>query len=192
MSLEVKRGEKVAIIGETGSGKSTLAQILIGLYPVSAGRIYYNEHEITKIGYDRIRENVGFVLQSPLMFNNTLRFNLTLGKVYSDEKIYEALKVAQLYEFVAGLENKLETIIGKNGTKLSGGQKQRLSIARVLLDEPKVIIFDESTSSLDNETENRLLAALEGYIQDKTVITIAHRLNSIEKADRIIDLDALK
>lgn len=192
MSLEVKRGEKVAIIGETGSGKSTLAQILIGLYPVSAGRIYYNEHEITEIGYDRIRENVGFVLQSPLMFNNTLRFNLTLGKVYSDEKIYEALKVAQLYEFVAGLENKLETIIGKNGTKLSGGQKQRLSIARVLLDEPKVIIFDESTSSLDNETENRLLAALEGYIQDKTVITIAHRLNSIEKADRIIDLDALK
>lgn len=192
MSLEVKRGEKVAIIGETGSGKSTLAQILIGLYPVSAGRIYYNEHEITKIGYDRIRENVGFVLQSPLMFNNTLRFNLTLGKVYSDEKIYEALKVAQLYEFVAGLENKLETIIGKNGTKLSGGQKQRLSIARVLLDEPKVIIFDESISSLDNETENRLLAALEGYIQDKTVITIAHRLNSIEKADRIIDLDALK
>lgn len=192
LSLEVKRGEKVAIIGETGSGKSTLAQILIGLYPVSAGRIYYNEHEITEIGYDRIRENVGFVLQSPLMFNNTLRFNLTLGKVYSDEKIYEALKVAQLYEFVTGLENKLETIIGKNGTKLSGGQKQRLSIARVLLDEPKVIIFDESTSSLDNETENRLLAALEGYIRDKTVITIAHRLNSIEKADRIIDLDALK
>jgi len=192
LSLEIKQGEKVAIIGETGSGKSTLAQILIGLYPITSGRIYYNEHEIREIGYDQIRANVGFVLQSPLMFNNTLRFNLTLGKEYDDEKIYEALKIAQLYEFVDGLEDKLETVVGKNGTKLSGGQKQRLSIARVLLDEPKVIIFDESTSSLDNETENKLLEALEAYIQDKTVIIIAHRLNSIEKADRIIDLDALK
>jgi ATP-binding cassette subfamily C protein len=88
-----------------------------------------------------------------------------------------------------GLENRLETIVGKNGTKLSGGQKQRLSIARVLLDNPKVIIFDESTSSLDNNTEDKLLIALENYIKDKTIITIAHRRNSIEKADRVIDLN---
>jgi ABC-type multidrug transport system fused ATPase/permease subunit len=101
-----------------------------------------------EIGYEKVRENVGFVLQLPLMFNNSLRFNLTLGKVYADDRIYEALKVAQLYEFVDGLEEKLDTIVGKNGTKLSGGQKQRLSIARVLLDNPKVIIFDESTSSV--------------------------------------------
>jgi ATP-binding cassette subfamily C protein len=191
INLEIKAGEKVAIVGQTGSGKSTLAQILIGLYPISSGNIYYNNHEIREIGYEKIRENVGFVLQSPLMFNNTLRFNLTLGKVYTDEQIYQVLKVAQLYDFVNGLENHLNTIVGKNGTKLSGGQKQRLSIARVLLDNPKVIIFDESTSSLDNETENKLLKALEAFIRDKTIITIAHRRSSIEKADRIIDLSLL-
>jgi ATP-binding cassette subfamily C protein len=188
MNLEIKQGEKVAIVGQTGSGKSTLAQILIGLYPISSGKIFYNGHEIKEIGYEKVRENVGFVLQSPLMFNNSLRFNLTLGREYSDEAIYESLKVAQLYEFVDGLENRLETIVGKNGTKLSGGQKQRLSIARVLLDNPKVIIFDESTSSLDDHTESKLLEALDKYIKDKTVITIAHRLSSIEKADRVIDL----
>jgi len=191
INLEIKAGEKVAIIGQTGSGKSTLAQILIGLYPISLGNIYYNEHEIREIGYKKVRENVGFVLQSPLMFNNSLRFNLTLGKDYKDKEIYQVLKVAQLYDFVDGLENKLDTVIGKNGTKLSGGQKQRLSIARVLLDNPKIIIFDESTSSLDNETEDKLLNALESYIEDKTIITIAHRRTSIEKADRVIDLSLL-
>ena len=188
INLEIKEGERVAIIGETGSGKSTLAQILIGLYPIEDGEIYYNGVEIRDIGYKVVRENVGFILQSPMMFNNTLRFNLTLGREYSDKKIYEVLKVAQLYDFVTNLDKKLDTIIGKNGTKLSGGQRQRLSIARVLLDNPKVIIFDESTSSLDNETENRLLNAIDSYLKGRTIITIAHRKNSIEKADRIINL----
>ena len=192
INIEIKEGEKVAIVGETGSGKSTLAQILIGLYPISSGEIFYNEYEIKEVGYEKIRENVGFVLQAPLMFNDSLRFNLTLGRAYSDELIYEALKVAQLFDFVNGLENKLETIVGKNGTKLSGGQRQRLSIARVLLDNPKVIIFDESTSSLDNETETKLLEALDKYVKDKTVITIAHRKSSIEKADRVIDINMIE
>ena len=191
LNLKIKAGEKVAIVGETGSGKSTLAQILIGLYPISKGKIYYNEHEVREIGYESIRENVGFVLQAPLMFNNTLRFNLTLGKEYQDKEIYEALNVAQLDKFVKGLSQGLDTIVGKNGTKLSGGQRQRLSIARVLLDDPKVIIFDESTSSLDIETETKLLDALDNYIKDKTVITIAHRASSIARADRIIDLNKL-
>ncbi len=188
VNLEIKEGEKVAIVGETGSGKSTLAQILIGLYPISSGQIFYNGHEIEEVGYEKIRENVGFVLQAPLMFNNSLRFNLTLGRDYTDEVIYKALQVAQLFDFVNGLEEKLETIVGKNGTKLSGGQRQRLSIARVLLDNPKVMIFDESTSSLDTETESKLLEALDVYIADKTVITIAHRASSIERADRVITL----
>jgi len=188
INIKIKKGEKVAIVGETGSGKSTLAQILIGLYPIHDGQIFYNGVAIEEIGYECVRENVGFVLQSPMMFNNTLRFNLTLGKEYSDEIIYEVLKSTQLYNFVDKLPEKLDTIVGKNGTKLSGGQKQRLSIARVLLDNPKVIIFDESTSSLDNETENKLLEAVGIYSKDKTVIMIAHRKNSIEKADRVIEL----
>ena len=164
---------------------------MIGLYPISSGKIYYNNQEIRDIGYDRVRENVGFVLQSPLMFNNTLRFNLTLGREYRDDDIYKALIVAQLYDFVNELENGLDTVVGKNGTKLSGGQKQRLSIARVLLDNPKVIIFDESTSSLDNETEDKLLKELESYLNGKTTITIAHRRNSIDKADRVINLSLI-
>ena len=191
VNLNIKAGEKVAIVGETGSGKSTLAQILIGLYPISKGKMYYNEHEVREIGYETIRANVGFVLQAPLMFNNTLRFNLTLGKEYQDKEIYEALRVAQLDAFVQELRQGLETVVGKNGTKLSGGQRQRLSIARVLLDNPKVIIFDESTSSLDTQTETKLLDALDEYIQDKTVITIAHRTSSIARADRVIDLKKL-
>ncbi|CAA6802310.1 MAG: ABC-type multidrug transport system, ATPase and permease component [uncultured Sulfurovum sp.] len=187
-SLKIEAGEKVAIVGETGSGKSTLANILMGLYPISQGQILYNGSEIKEIGYAVVRENIGFVLQAPLMFNASLRYNLSLGKAYSDEAMFEALKIAQLYDFVDGLEEKLDTIVGKNGTKLSGGQRQRLSIARVLLDQPKVIIFDESTSSLDMNTEDKLLEALDEYIKNKTVITIAHRQSTIDKAQRVIML----
>ena len=187
-NLKIKAGEKVAITGETGSGKSTLANILIGLYPISSGEIFYNGVEVKEIGYEKIREQIGFVLQSPLMFNATLRYNLSLGKAYSDEEMFGALKIAQLYDFVDELPEKLDTIVGKNGTKLSGGQRQRLSIARVLLDKPKVIIFDESTSSLDMKTEDNLLKALDEYIKDKTVITIAHRQTTIDKSDRVVKL----
>ena len=191
LNLKIEAGEKVAIVGETGSGKSTLAQILIGLYPLSEGEMYYNGYEVREIGYETIRENVGFVLQAPLMFNNTLRFNLTLGREYPDKEIYKVLKIVQLDTFVKGLSKGLDTVVGKNGTKLSGGQRQRLSIARVLLDNPKVMIFDESTSSLDTHTETKLLDALDEYIKDKTVITIAHRASSIERAERVIDLNKL-
>ena len=191
-NLKIEAGEKVAITGETGSGKSTLANILMGLYPVTKGKIFYNGVEVKEVGFEKIRENIGFVLQSPLMFNDTLRYNLSIGNEYSDEEMYEALKVAQLYEFVQELPKKLDTIIGKNGTKLSGGQKQRLSIARVLLDRPKVIIFDESTSSLDNDTETKLLDALDDYIKNKTVITIAHRQTTIDKSENVLRLYPIK
>lgn len=192
LNLKIEAGERVAIIGETGSGKSTLAQILIGLYPIDSGEIYYNGVEIKDIGYKLVRKNVGYILQSPMLFNNTIRFNLTLGKNYSDKEIFKALKVAQIDKFVKSLEKGLDTVVGKNGTKLSGGQRQRLSIARVLLKNPKVIIFDESTSSLDTNTERKLLKALDEYIKDRTVIIIAHRKSSIERANRVIDLDKFK
>jgi len=187
-NLTIKSGEKVAIVGETGSGKSTLANIIMGLYPIESGEVFYNGVEVKQIGYQKIRENIGLVLQSPLMFNATLRYNLSLGEDYSDEEMYKALKIAQLYDFVDELPQKLDTVVGKNGTKLSGGQRQRLSIARVLLDQPKVIIFDESTSSLDTDTEDKLLEALDDYIKNKTVITIAHRQTTIDKAQRVIKL----
>jgi len=187
-NLIIHKGEKVAIVGETGSGKSTLANIIMGLYPLNSGEIFYNGVEAKEIGYEKIREHIGFVLQSPLMFNATLRYNLSLGENYSDDEMYEALKIAQLYDFVMELPDLLDTVVGKNGTKLSGGQRQRLSIARVLLDKPNVIIFDESTSSLDTNTEDRLLKALDDYIKDKTVITIAHRQTTIDKSERVVKL----
>ncbi len=189
-NLSIASGEKIAITGETGSGKSTLANLIMGLYAPSQGEIYYNGVEIKQIGYQHIREHIGVVLQAPLMFNASLRYNLSLGKSYRDDEIYEVLKIAQLYDFVMGLSQGLDTIVGKNGTKLSGGQRQRLSIARVLLDHPKVLIFDESTSSLDVDTEDRLLEGLESYIRHKTVITIAHRQSTIDRADRVITLSA--
>ncbi len=127
-----------------------------------------------------------------MLFNNTIRFNLTLGKDYSEDEVFKALKIAQVDYFVKSLDKGLDTIVGKNGTKLSGGQKQRLSIARVLLKNPKVIIFDESTSSLDTNTEEKLLEALDEYIKDRTVIIIAHRKSSIDRANRVINLNRLK
>jgi ATP-binding cassette subfamily C protein len=187
LNLTIKQNEHIAIAGKTGSGKSTLANIIMGLYPISKGEIYYNGVELKQIGYRCVREHIGFVLQSPLMFNATLRYNLSLGAKYSNEALMHVLKIAQLDAFVQSLPKGLDTVIGKNGTKLSGGQKQRLSIARVLLDSPKVIIFDESTSALDSDTEKRLLDALVHY--EQTVITIAHRQSTIDRADRVLFLD---
>jgi ATP-binding cassette subfamily C protein len=129
------------------------------------------------------------VLQQPLMFNDTLRFNLTMGEAWADEKIFEALKIAQLYDFVHELPNALDTQVGKFGIRLSGGQRQRLSIARMILANPKVVIFDESTSALDVHTESALFEALQEFLQEKTVIIIAHRLSTVSRADYIYVLE---
>jgi ATP-binding cassette subfamily C protein len=179
----------VAIIGASGSGKSTLSQLLVGFYPPTSGDIRYNGVSVQEIGFSRIRDAVFVVLQQPLMFNETLRFNLSMGDEISDEVIYEALQIAQLYDFVTALPNALETQVGKLGIRLSGGQRQRLSIARMVLANPKVVIFDESTSALDVHTESALFEALEKFLREKTVIIIAHRLSTITKADYIYVLE---
>jgi len=189
LNLRIGEGKKVAIIGASGSGKSTLSQLLVGFYPPTSGDIRYNGVSVQEIGFSRIRDAVFVVLQQPLMFNETLRFNLTMGDEISDEAIYEALRIAQLYDFVTALPNVLETQVGKLGIRLSGGQRQRLSIARMVLANPKVVIFDESTSALDVHTESALFEALEKFLRGKTVIIIAHRLSTITKADYIYVLE---
>lgn len=189
LSLSIGAGKKVAIIGASGSGKSTLSQLLVGFYPPTSGDIRYNGVSVQEIGFSRIRDAVFVVLQQPLMFNETLRFNLSMGDEISDEVIYEALRIAQLYDFVLSLPNALETQVGKLGIRLSGGQRQRLSIARMVLANPKVVIFDESTSALDVHTESALFEALEKFLEDKTVIIIAHRLSTITRADYIYVLE---
>ncbi len=189
LNLSIGEGKKVAIIGASGSGKSTLSQLLVGFYPPTSGDIRYNGISVQEIGFSRIRDAVFVVLQQPLMFNESLRFNLTMGDEISDEAIYDALRIAQLYDFISTLPNALETQVGKLGIRLSGGQRQRLSIARMVLADPKVVIFDESTSALDVHTESALFEALEKFLAEKTVIIIAHRLSTITKADYIYVLE---
>ncbi len=189
LNLSIGEGKKVAIIGASGSGKSTLSQLLVGFYSPTSGDIRYNGISVQEIGFSRIRDAVFVVLQQPLMFNETLRFNLTMGDNINDEAIFEALRIAQLYDFVIHLPNGLETQVGKLGIRLSGGQRQRLSIARMVLANPKVVIFDESTSALDVHTESALFEALELFLRGKTVIIIAHRLSTITKADYIYVLE---
>lgn len=185
VNLHAKEGQKIAIIGASGSGKSTIAQVLVGLYEAKSGEILYDDIPIEQIGLPVVRENVALMLQESLFFNDTIRMNLTLSSKVRDEEIYKALGMAKLDAFVKGLDEGLETRIGKNGIRLSGGQKQRLAIARLILSDPKVVIFDEATSALDNETESQLYEALSPFLEGRTTLIIAHRATTIRQADTI-------
>jgi len=181
--LKAEAGQKIALIGPSGSGKTTIAQIMVGFYPSHSGEILYGDVPIEKIGLPVVRENVALMLQQALFFNDTIRMNLTLSKEKSDEEIYEALKAAQLESFIHQLDDGLETPIGKNGIRLSGGQRQRLAIARLILSDPKIVIFDEATSALDNATEFHLYETLAPFLKGRTTIIIAHRTTTIKQAD---------
>jgi ATP-binding cassette subfamily C protein len=185
INLHIKAGEKVALVGASGGGKSTLIQTLIGLYPVDTGQIYFDNVAIDRIGLDVVREHVVTVLQHPILFNDTLRANLTLGKVASDEQLWNALHIAQLGDVVNDLVQGLDTVIGRHGMRLSGGQRQRMAIARMIVADPKVVILDEATSALDTETEYKLHEALNAFLEDRTTIIIAHRLSAVKQADHV-------
>ncbi len=190
ISFDIKSGEKIAIIGASGSGKTTIAHIIAGFYSKTSGDILYNNISINDLDRQSLRENIFLVLQMPILFNNSLRFNITMGNEnISDEEIFKALKIAQLYDSVENMPNKLDTLVGKHGIRLSGGQRQRLSIARMIIANPAVVIFDESTSALDVHTETKLFSELEEFLKDKTVITIAHRLSTVKNADMIYVID---
>lgn len=190
ISFDIKSGEKVAIIGASGSGKTTIAHIISGFYSKNSGDIFYNNISIDDLNRQSLRENIFLVLQMPILFNNTLKFNITMGNEnISNEEIFKALKIAQLYENVIDMPNSLETIVGKHGIRLSGGQRQRLSIARMIIANPSVVIFDESTSALDVHTETKLFSYLEEFLKEKSVITIAHRLSTVKNADMIYVID---
>jgi len=185
VTLEANAGEKIALIGESGSGKTTIAQLLVGFYSGQEGTVLYDGVPIEKIGLPVVRENVALMLQQALFFNDTIRMNLTLSRPKSDTEIFAALKAAQLEHFVKSLDEGLETRIGKNGIRLSGGQRQRLAIARLILSDPKVVIFDEATSALDNATEFHLYETLSPFLEGRTTVIIAHRTTTIKQADRI-------
>lgn len=185
IQLHIKAGEKVALVGASGGGKSTLVQTLIGLYPPDQGQIYFDDAPIDQIGLDVVREHVVTVLQHPILFNDTIRANLTLGKPATDDQLWNALTIAQLLETVKDLEQGLDTIVGRQGMRLSGGQRQRMAIARMVVTNPSVVILDEATSALDSETEHKLHKALSLFLKNRTTIIIAHRLSAVKQADHV-------
>jgi len=189
ISLSIPQKSKVALVGASGSGKTTLANLLVGFYPVDDGDIFYNGINAREIDLSTIRSNINLILQHPKLFNDTMLFNLTLGKEYDSKEIQNAIDIAQLDDVISYLSDGLDTIVGKDGIKLSGGQRQRVAIARMVLSDPKIVIFDESTSALDIHTESSLFDALRDFLEDKSVITIAHRLSTIKSADLIFVLE---
>jgi subfamily B ATP-binding cassette protein MsbA len=186
-SLNIKKGQTVALVGQSGSGKSTIANLLTRFYDVNEGTISIDGTNIKDMNLQSLRGLMGLVTQDSILFNDTIKANISLGKLdATDEEIIEALKIANAFEFVNQLPNGIYTNIGDSGNKLSGGQKQRLSIARAVLKNPPIMILDEATSALDTESEKFVQVALENMMQNRTSIVIAHRLSTIQKADAII------
>ncbi|MBW8372102.1 MAG: ABC transporter ATP-binding protein/permease [Thiobacillus sp.] len=186
VSLTVAPGEKVALVGASGGGKSTLVQALLGLYPVKSGQIVYGDAPVTEIGWETVREHVGVVLQHPVLFNDSVRANLTLGREADDATLWQALEIAQLKDYITALPHGLDTTVGRQGVRMSGGQRQRLAIARMIVAQPSIVILDEATSALDSDTERHLHQALGGFLAGRTTIIIAHRLSAVRQADRIL------
>ncbi len=189
ISLKIPAGQTVALVGASGGGKSTLVQVLLGLYPISQGRVAYDGVTVEKIGYEGVREHVATVLQHPILFNGTIRSNLCMGREYDETALWQSLEIAQLADFVSDLEQQLDTAVGRSGVRLSGGQRQRLAIARMVLSDPKVVILDEATSALDMETEQKLHNALATFLKGRTTLIVAHRLSAVKQADHVYVFD---
>ncbi|GAK20166.1 LOW QUALITY PROTEIN: ABC-type multidrug transport system, ATPase and permease component [Vibrio sp. JCM 19052] len=189
LSLHIPAGKKVALVGASGGGKSTLIQLLIGVYRQNAGSIRFNDELTDDISFEVIRDKIAVVLQQPILFNDTLSHNLTLGGDFDEMSLWRALEVAQLQDVISQLSHGLDTQIGRNGIRLSGGQRQRLAIARMVLSNPQFVILDEATSALDTATEAALHKALTEFLRGRTTLIVAHRLSAVKQADLIYVLE---
>ncbi|EQB0491028.1 ABC transporter ATP-binding protein [Vibrio alginolyticus] len=189
LSLHMPAGKKVALVGASGGGKSTLMQLLIGVYRQNSGSIRFNDELTEDIGFEVIRDKIAVVLQQPILFNDTLRHNLTLGGNFDEMSLWRALEVAQLHDVISQLNHGLDTQVGRNGIRLSGGQRQRLAIARMVLSNPQFVILDEATSALDTATEAALHKALTEFLRGRTTLIVAHRLSAVKQADLIYVLE---
>ncbi|MCK6264197.1 ABC transporter ATP-binding protein/permease [Vibrio sp. ZSDE26] len=189
LNIIIPKGQRVALVGASGGGKSTLIQLLLGIYQKESGDILINGYPIEQVGYDALRAKIAPVLQQPMIFNDTVRQNLTLGESYSDEELHSALAVAQLTDVLADMPDGLDSQLGRQGVRLSGGQRQRLSIARMVLTNPDFVILDEATSALDTATESALHQAMSDFLVGKTTLIVAHRLSAVKQADIIYVLE---
>ena len=189
VSFTAEPGEVVAIVGPTGAGKSTILHLLPRFYEPTAGKITIDGHDIREVTVKSLRSKIGLVLQDTFLFAGTIAENIAFGKPGATmAEIRWAAKVAQIDDFIESLPDGYDTYVGERGVRLSGGQKQRLAIARVLLTNPRILLLDEPTSSVDTETEARLRKALAEVVKGRTVIVVAHRLWTVRNADKILVL----
>lgn len=189
INMEVSPGETVAIVGPSGIGKTTLCSLIPRFYEVNSGEIYIDGEEIKNVTLDSLRKKMGIVRQEVFLFSGTVLENILYGKPDATrEEAIEAAKKAYAHEFILELPQGYETSVGQRGVRLSGGQQQRISIARVFLKNPPILIFDEATSALDDESERVVLASLKTLAAGRTTLIIAHRASTIKDADRILVL----
>ncbi|MBT8217683.1 MAG: ABC transporter ATP-binding protein [Acidimicrobiia bacterium] len=186
LSFTAPAGDTIAIVGPTGAGKSTIIKLLLRFYEVTGGRITVDDHDISDLRFSDLRRAIGLVSQDVFLFHGTVRENIAYGRPdATHEEVVEAATIAEAHEFISGFPDGYDTIVGERGQKLSGGQRQRVSIARAVLKDPPILVLDEATSSVDNETEAAIQRSLEKISIDRTTIVIAHRLSTVRHADHI-------
>ncbi len=190
VSFSIKKGEVVALVGPSGSGKSTIADLIPRFFDVSKGALRIDGNDVRKISFSSLRGSMGIVTQEVILFNDTIRKNIAYGQSdVTEEGIQKAAEAANALEFIEQTPDGFDTLIGERGVNLSGGQKQRLAIARALLKNPPILILDEATSALDTESEKMVQKAIEVLMKDRTVLVIAHRLSTVQNANKIVVLD---
>jgi ATP-binding cassette subfamily B protein len=191
VNFKINKGETIAVLGKTGSGKSSIVNLVSRLYDTTKGTILIDGKKITNANLTDLRNQIGFVPQDPFLFSDTIENNIKFGKDNaSSEEIFNAAKNAVIHENISGFKNKYKTILGERGVTLSGGQKQRVSIARAIIKNPKILIFDDCLSAVDTETEEQILSNLEQVSKEKTTFIISHRVSSAKNADKIIILES--
>jgi len=190
MNLEIKPGEMIGLVGHSGSGKSTLVNLICRFYDVSDGSIQVDGIDIRRLAVADYRRHIGLVLQEPFLFHGTIAENIAYGKPDSSRaEVVAAARAAHAHEFILRLRHGYDSIVGERGQGLSGGERQRISIARALLINPRILMLDEATSSVDTETEKEIQKALDNLVQGRTTIAIAHRLSTLRRADRLVVMD---
>jgi len=185
INISAKKGETIALVGDSGGGKSSLINTLVRFYDTSEGSILLDSIDIKDISLQSLRDNISIVTQRVYIFNDTIGANVAYGQPFDKQKVQNALKQAHALEFVENLSNGIDTILDESGTNLSGGQRQRIAIARALYKKPKILIVDDATSALDNESESIITKVLDEVSQDKITFVIAHRLSTIKNATKI-------
>lgn len=191
VSFEVEKGESLAILGRTGSGKSTIASLITRTYDPTGGQVIIDNNEIQRVNLNSLRSNIGYVPQDVFLFSETIANNIAFGvkEETSEEAVFTAAKQADIYDNIIDFPLGFDTHIGERGITLSGGQKQRISIARAIIRDPQILIFDDCLSAVDTETEEKILNHLKDLMQDKTTVIISHRVSSVKHADQIIMMD---